>query len=241
MRIQFVGDSITSGEGAVGALSENDWVAQLFSAVDNYAYMTAEALSADYQVVSQSGWGVYCGYNNDIHMNVPGLYDRVCSLVTEGGKSVRGSLEEYDYSRFVPDVVVINLATNDSGACTAEAYVDPETGKTYRMCKGADGKLDAESAKHFSDAVVAFLKKLRAAHPEAYLLWVYGMLGVDMENPVLEAITAYREATGDERTGYCRLPDTTPDSFGARCHPGHRSHERAAETIAAKIRELTIG
>ena len=241
MRIQFVGDSITSGEGAVGARSENDWVAQLFSAVDNYAYMTAEALSADYQVVSQSGWGVYCGYNNDIHMNVPRLYDGVCSLVTEDGKSVRGSLEKYDHSRFVPDVAVINLATNDSGACTAEAYADPETGKTYRMCKGEDGKLDAESAKHFADAVVAFLNKLRAAHPKAWILWVYGMLGTDMEEHLLKAISVYREATGDERTGYCRLPDTTPDAFGARCHPGHRSHERAAETIAAKIRELTIG
>ena len=85
------------------------------------------------------------------------------------------------------------------------------------------------------------MNKLRAAHPNAWLLWVYGMLGTDMEEPLQKAISAYREATGDGRISYCRLPDTTPDAFGARWHPGHLSHERAAETIAAKIRELAIG
>ena len=238
LRIEFVGDSITSGEGGIGAHDEMDWVAQLFSAYDNYAYKTAEALSADYQVVSQSGWGMYCGYNNDIHMNVPGIYDKVCALVSADGEGVYGSQEAYDHSSFKPDVVVINLGTNDSGACNSEAYTDPETGNVYKLSKNADGKLDEASAKAFDEAARAFLAKLRKARPESCLLWVYGMLGMDMEEAIKDAIKGYREESGDSNVDYCRLPDTTKDAFGSRCHPGHPAHERAAEVLVGKIREI---
>ena len=238
LRLEFVGDSITSGEGGIGAHNEMDWVAQLFSAYDNYSYKTAEALNADYQVVSQSGWGVYCGYNNDIHMNVPGIYDNVCSLVSENGAGVYGSQEKYDFSLFQPDVVVINLGTNDSGACNSESYTDPETGKVYKLSKNADGLLDEASAATFDGAARAFLKKLRTANPESYLLWVYGMLGTDMEGAINAAIDVYRDESGDKRVGYCRLPDTTQDAFGSRCHPGHPAHERAAAVLTDKIREI---
>ena len=238
LRIQFIGDSVTSGEGAMGARCEMDWVAELFSGYDNYAYKTAEALSADYQVVSQSGWGVYCGYNNDIHSNIPGIYDSVCSIVTTEGKSVLGSLEPMDYTAFVPDAVVINLGTNDTGACTAEAYTDPETGKVYKLAKGEDGALDEPSRQLFTEAVKGFLQKLRGAHPGAFLLWAYGMLGADLKEPLLAAIEAYRKESGDERVGYCGLPDTTEDAFGSRWHPGHIAHENMAKVLAAKLREV---
>ena len=56
-RLEFVGDSITSGEGAIGAVCEEDWVAPFFSAVNYYARMTADALQAEWRIVSQSGWG----------------------------------------------------------------------------------------------------------------------------------------------------------------------------------------
>ena len=237
-RLIFIGDSITSGEGGIGAHGESDWVAQLFTAVDNYAYKTAEALSAEYQVVSQSGWGVYCGYNNDIHMNIPGIYDRVCALVTDGGKSVCGSMELYDASSFVPDAVIISLGTNDGGACGSEAYTDSETGAVYRTKKNEDGSLDGESLERFTTAAVDFLTKLRSLHGGARFLWVYGMLGAEMEEAILAAIRRYQSLSGDEKISYLRLPDTTPEGFGSRWHPGHLSHERAAAAIADKLREL---
>ena len=56
-RLEFVGDSITSGEGTVGAVYEEDWISAFFSAENTYPRMVADALSAEYRVISQSGWG----------------------------------------------------------------------------------------------------------------------------------------------------------------------------------------
>ena len=56
-RLEFVGDSITSGEGTVGAIYEEDWISAFFSAENTYPRMVADALSAEYRVISQSGWG----------------------------------------------------------------------------------------------------------------------------------------------------------------------------------------
>ena len=49
-RIEFVGDSITSGEGAIGTQGEQDWTGVLFSARNNYARLTADALGRN------TGW-----------------------------------------------------------------------------------------------------------------------------------------------------------------------------------------
>ena len=40
-----MGDSITSGEGTVGAVYEEDWISAFFSAENTYPRMVADALS----------------------------------------------------------------------------------------------------------------------------------------------------------------------------------------------------
>ena len=41
MNIEFIGDSITSGEGSIGAKKEDDWISMWFTSHNNYAVMTA--------------------------------------------------------------------------------------------------------------------------------------------------------------------------------------------------------
>lgn len=67
-RLEFVGDSITSGEGAIGAKPEEDWVGAFFSAENHYGRLTADALGAEYRCISQSGWGLVTGWDNDVRM-----------------------------------------------------------------------------------------------------------------------------------------------------------------------------
>ncbi len=79
-RLEFVGDSITSGEGAIGALPEEDWISAFFSAMNHYARFTADALGAEYRLVSQSGWGILSSWDNDPHCRVLSYYKEVCGL-----------------------------------------------------------------------------------------------------------------------------------------------------------------
>ena len=129
-RIEFVGDSITSGEGLAGNSTMQDWVASVFSNVGHYAVETATNLHAEYRIVSQSGWGTYCGYNNDITMTIPGIYDQICGVQAEGIGAELGSMKENDFENWQPDIVVINLGTNDEGAFHFEEWKNPHTGKS---------------------------------------------------------------------------------------------------------------
>ncbi len=51
-RIEFVGDSITSGEGLLGAHDAMDWISPYFSVENHYGVMTAQALNAEYRLIS---------------------------------------------------------------------------------------------------------------------------------------------------------------------------------------------
>lgn len=65
LRMEVIGDSITSGEGCSGAEKEMTWNSFCFNAVDHYAYMAAKELGAVYHCISQSGWGVFCSWEGN--------------------------------------------------------------------------------------------------------------------------------------------------------------------------------
>ncbi|URJ59340.3 SGNH/GDSL hydrolase family protein [Paenibacillus polymyxa] len=116
LKVEFIGDSITSGEGTIGAKDETDWVPMLFTALRNYTAITAEALDADYRVFSQSGWGVLTGWDNNPDTNIPAYYEQVCGVLTGERNEALGAFSDHDFTSWQPDVVVVNLGTNDGGS-----------------------------------------------------------------------------------------------------------------------------
>ena len=220
--IEFIGDSITSGEGLIGAKQEEEWVSMWFDSVSNYTYLCAKELNADYRVLSQSGWGVYCSWDHNLEAVLSKNYEKVCGVVSGKRNRELGALDDYDFSMQKADVVVMNLGTNDGGAFTSK------------------GEILKEDIALFQQAAVEFLKKLRSYHPEAYLLWAYGILGKVMEKYIVEAIAMYQQLSGDQRVAYFDLPEMEEDGIGARSHPGKLAHQKAAEVLAEKIREILV-
>ena len=108
-RLEFVGDSITSGEGTVGAIYEEDWISAFFSAMNTYPRMVADALSAEYRVVSQSGWGIVTGWDGNVENKIPSFYTQVCGLLTGERNASLGALEDYDFEAWQPDAVIIGM------------------------------------------------------------------------------------------------------------------------------------
>ena len=212
IRLEVIGDSITSGEGGSGAGGEMTWNSFCFNCVDNYAYMAAKKLDAIYHCVSQSGWGVFCSWEGDEKQAIPPYYEQVCGLLNGERNKELGAFEKWDFQKFQPDVIVVNLGTNDGS-----------------------GTKDMEKV---GNAVEDFLKKLRNCNPGSYILWCYGMLGNGILPTLEKAIQNYKTKSGDERVEFVELPDTLEGEFGSRQHPGHPSHEKTAKVLVEKIREI---
>ncbi len=238
VKIEFIGDSITSGEGAIGARQEEDWIPMFFSAVRSYTFMTAAYLNADYRVVSQSGWGVLSGWDNNPNSSIPKYYEQVCGVLTEEKNRALGAFEENDFDCWQPDIVVVNLGTNDAGAFNSPAWKDETTGRVYKQRLNSDGTYNTEDLKAFEDAVEAFLIKLRKYNKTAHIIWAYGMLGIPMMPAICRAVDRYKTKTGDQKVSVFRLPDTREETLGARRHPGAAAHEEAAKALAGYIKEL---
>lgn len=213
LRMEVIGDSITSGEGGSGAGPEMTWNSFCFNCVDNYAYMAAKELDAVYNCISQSGWGVFCSWEGDEQQAIPLYYDQVCGLLNGEQNRHLGAFDKWDFQKFQPDVIVVNLGTNDGS-----------------------GTSDMEKV---GNAVEAFLRKLRERNPGSYILWCYGMLGNGIQPTLENAIRNYKTKSGDERVEFVELPDTLADEFGSRQHPGHKSHEKTAKVLVEKIREVS--
>lgn len=222
LKIEFIGDSITSGEGLFGAKEEEDWIPMFFSALRTYAHLTATELDAEYRIFSQSGWGVYHSWDNNRNNAIPKYYREICSLMPGEEAERLGGNSKHDFTTWQPDVIVINLGTND-----ATGFKQPE-----------DGSYCREDVETFKRAVADFLVTLRDCNPNAQMIWCYGMLGIPFQTAITEGIASYVEKSGDRKVSYLRLPDTDDTNVGSRQHPGQLCHKQAAEVLARYIREV---
>lgn len=235
-KLEFIGDSITSGEGSYGAFEDVDWIPMYMSASVNYATMTSKALNADYHLISQGGWGVFVGWDNDVRHNLPSIYEKVCGLANGEENKKLGAAEDYDFSSWQPDAIIINLGTNDITSFNQPEFVNPDDGKTYKMRMNSDGTRNREDELKIVDATINFLTMLRRHNPNAQIIWCYGMLGSDLNLVLTEGINKYKEKAGDEKVSFFQLPDTTLDTFGSHMHPGIKSHQNATKELVHYLR-----
>lgn len=101
--IEFIGDSISTGFGALGTTSDSDGGSPKWQdATAAYPYLTAKALGADFSDVAYSGIGAKYGWQDPNMLNFYPYqrwqYDRNT---------------QYNFNARQPDVVVIALGTND--------------------------------------------------------------------------------------------------------------------------------
>ncbi len=238
LKLEVIGDSLTSSEGAIGAKEETDWISLLFCAARGYPFRLKQLLHADLRVISKRGGGALTSGDNDPIGAIPNYYQQVCGVLKGEKNAELGAFERNDFDAWSADVVVINLGTNDASAFLQPAWTDPVTGEKHKQRLEADGTRNREDEEKLSRAMREFLKKVRACNPNAHILWVHGMLGAPLEQLIEDAVARYAAETGDKRAEFFLLPSGPADGMGARNHPGKPMHDCVAEALAEKIRSL---
>lgn len=235
-KIEFVGDSVTAGEGLCCAQNMNVWTPAVFSNRGNYALLVAQNIDADWSVLAKSGWGIHCeGWSNNINYNMPAYYEFVASTDKSNDIENLGGTDLYDFEN-PADITVINLGSNDCFAFNAkQSYVD-ESGNAHKLRLGEDGNPNKDDIKMLYNEIYSFLKKIHKYNPKTKIIWCYGMLNDLLNETIISAVNAYKNDMQKEVLAL-ELPKFSKEFNGARMHPGKIPHEKYAEIITEAIKD----
>ena len=152
-RIEFIGDSLTVGYGTLGNDSTAAWSTATEDGSCTFAALTGKALNADYNVVAISGRGLAHNTGGDTDKLMPALYTKVDEYNYPG--------HDWDFSSFVPDVVVIHLGNNDHST---------------------------SSESEVTEAAKKFYATVRKKNKNAHIIVAYGLCGNKMEAAIKSAV-----------------------------------------------------
>lgn len=220
-RIEFIGDSITCGYGIDDENINGGFKNSTEDGSKTYAYKTAQNLDADYSIVSVSGIGVVSNYTsagvkNDENV-MPKYYDKIAYSWSAFGDWTSPAKTDWDFTKFQPEAVVINLGTNDS------SYVAH----------------DATREAEFVDAYVAFIKQIREKNPDATIFCTLGIMGADLYPQIEQAVAKYTTQTGDKNVTSMQFDSQQmSDGICVDWHPSEKTNTKAAAKLSAYMKEV---
>lgn len=204
-RLEIVGDSITAGYGDEGTVATCSFSSDTENHYVSYGALAARAVGADLVTTPWSGIGMLRGYDGSTTDQMPVLYERTIPTV---------GTSKWDFSRYVPDAVVINLGTND--------FAKGDPGTAYR------------------DAYLKFVRRVRTAYPKA---WIFPALGsmlsgaeLDKARTYLQAVIATLAGEGDTRVSLLEFAtQLASDGYGCDYHPNKTTHGKMAKVLQAAL------
>ena len=207
-RIEFFGDSITSGMGNEGALNGRDDAGKDKNSFLSYAAIAARQLKAEVHMTSQSGIGVMISW---FPFTMPDFYDQLSAV---GDNDSR-----WDFTRWTPDVVVVNLLQNDSWLIGRDHKLQPEPNDAQRV-----------------EAYKRFVQRIRRLYPQAYIVCALGSMdatrpGSPWPGYVTAAVERMRKEHGDKRIDTLFFEHT-----GYGQHPRVHHHQANAAKLTALVR-----
>ena len=207
-RMEIYGDSITTGMGNEGA---DNGIDHLLSEKNNYwAYgaITARNLNAESHTISQSGIGIMISWFPFI---MPQFYDQL--------SAVGDNKTEWDFTRWTPDLVVINLLQNDSWLIDREKRLHPIPSDAQRV-----------------QAYIDFVRSIRAKYPSAQIVCALGSMDATANPKWPGYITAAVERMKKENKD-TKLDTIFFEFTGFGGHPRIAQHQANAEKLTAFIKQ----
>ena len=211
--IEFIGNSITCAYGNESVKESDHFEYETENHYLGYAQMTCRQLEAYAHIVARSGIGVYRSYGGP----KTGTPDNVMTAEYEF-TNLYDRTERWDFSRYQPQLVCINLGTNDLST------------------NNYDVKL-------FQQAYCRFVSQVRSHNPNAKILLLCGSMlnGKELEvcRRVLDEVAADAKKNGDNQVyRFDFTPQTGNLHYGADWHPSLWQHQKMAAELTAYIRQL---
>jgi lysophospholipase L1-like esterase len=202
-KVEFIGDSYTCGYGIEGKSHEDHFTYQTENNYLTFGAITARDLNAEFLTVCRSGIGVWQGYGGGKDFTMPKLYDEV----------IINSNKVWDYKQYVPQLVAIDLGSNDLSVAL-------------------------DSAK-FISTYVEFLQRLRNNYPSAKIVCIAGPCSPGDEwkktrSYIHSVVDEYKKT--DNSTYYFEFSTFEPN--GSDFHPNLEQHKNMANELAPFLKKL---
>ncbi|ORX84896.1 hypothetical protein BCR32DRAFT_325715 [Anaeromyces robustus] len=228
-KIEFIGDSITCAYGVDGVAGDV-FSSRSEDGTKSYAHKTAQKFHADYSIVAYSGFAILSCYpftgGRYEEAALPQYYDKL-GYSFEPNQFDDGTYQlqdtKWDFNDFVPDLVVINLGTNDNSYFEA-----------------IDKSILPDEKIAFIEKYVEFLEQIKAVYPNAEILCVLGMMGQEVYPEIEEAVNNYITKTGDTHVHAFKMnvQDSDKNGLGVDGHPAAQSHVDATYELVGEIEKL---
>jgi hypothetical protein len=208
-RIEFIGNSITSGYGVEGEDSVCHFSPETENSCMSYASISSRALNADYHLISYSGRGVVRNYGDLNKTSIdpmPALYDRICFY---------DSISKWNFTKWIPQAVVINLGTNDF---STHPYPDKNV---------------------FQDAYLKLMNRVRSLYPGVTIFCICGpMIAEPCTQFIREVVELDQKNKRDKDAFFIEIkPSKLNNSdWGCDHHPNITGMSKMADIIVSVIR-----
>ena len=222
-KIEFIGNSITCGYGNEGLKKEEGFDYATENHYYSYASITARNLQAQHWVVARSGIGAYRNYDGpktgNPDSNMPVQYEYTgYAWKPELRKEPTFLQEKWDFNRYQPDVVCINLGTNDLSTPNYD----------LSLLKQGYQKLLKMVRQHNPKAKIVFLTGSMLYHQE-----------LQLAKQLLDAVTAEAQKAGDKEVyRFDMAPINGNKYYGNDWHPNIYQDEKMANELTPYLRQL---
>ncbi len=227
-KIQFIAASSSTGYGNLGNLHTPKTTGNS-DGLKGFAFLTAYMLGAECEIFAASGWGATRGWNTGGNIsatqNIPAAYEYYA--IDEHNK-VFTTAGLWNHQKDIPDVIVMNLGTNDFNSC---GY----------------GEMSMEEKKDADDLFIRqyslFIERLHNLYPQAPIIVAYGLMGDKkiVEKPTLEAIERVNRQIEKNIIFpfVMEAAGSGGNPYGSDYHPNVITHANVARKLAARICLLT--